>query len=359
MNFEEAEAKFRQLQARVQRGEPISRAEYEDQVSQLAVQDDNGVLWEINPRTGKWMYFDGAEWVAGAPPGHDSSLVVPMPGSLASAAAPSAPPPESPTVSAAPTPKPFTPPPPPPVRARTPSTRAPAAPESVPTYKRTGQDKKSPSAKPSSDVPSGGDQKLPRSTRQGGISRREWIPFAVAAVVLLFCAILVFVGYNVVSPMIFPKATPPIVAKNPTVVNTSVPTIVRLPSPTPIPPTPIPVSAKIISDTPANVRNKPTVTGSTILTKLKKDTPITLVAAGPTDATGNTWYQINLPDNSAPGWIRSDVFQIVSGDPKTLPLAGGAPTATPTKSSAAPTTIKATATLTPIGVIQATPTTKP
>ena len=76
MNFEEAEAKFRQLQARVQRGEPISRAEYEDQVSQLAVQDDNGVLWEINPRTGKWMYFDGAEWVAGAPPGHDSSLVV-------------------------------------------------------------------------------------------------------------------------------------------------------------------------------------------------------------------------------------------------------------------------------------------
>lgn len=353
MNFEEAEAKFRQLQARVQRGEPISRAEYEDQVSQLAVQDDNGVLWEINPRTGKWMYFDGAEWVAGAPPGHDSSLVVPMPGGLATAATPSASLSGAPSVSATPTSKPFTPPPPPPVRARTSS---PSAPESVPTYKRAGQDKKSPLAKPTSDVPSGGDQKPPRSTRQGGMSRREWIPFAIGAVVLLVCAILLLVVVNVVLPAVSPKPTPTN-TRIPTTVSSPVPTIVRLPSPTPIPPTPIPVSAKIISDTPANVRNKPTVTGSTILTKLKKDTQITLVAVGPTDATGNTWYQINLPDNPAPGWIRSDVFQIVSGDPKTLPPSGG--TATPTKSAVAPTPIKATATLTPIGAIAPTPTTKP
>ena len=355
MNFEEAEAKFRQLQARVQRGEPISRAEYEDQVSQLAVQDDNGVLWEINPRTGKWMYFDGAEWVAGAPPGHDSSLVVPMPGGLAAAATSSAPPTVAPTVSAPPTPKPFTPPPPPPVRARTSS---PSAPESVPTYKRAGQDKKSPLAKPSSDVPSGGDQKPPRSTRQGGMSRREWIPFAIGAVVLLICAIVLLVVVNVVLPAVSPKATPTI-TRIPTAVNSPVPTIVRLPSPTPIPPTPVPVAAKITSDTPANVRNKPTTSGSTILTKLKKDTAITLVAAGPTDATGNTWYQINLPDNPTPGWIRSDVFQIVSGDPKTLPTSGGVATPTPTKSAVAPTTVKATATLTPIGVIAPTATTKP
>jgi hypothetical protein len=79
MTFEEAETRFRQLQARVQRGESISRAEYEEEVGKLAVQDRNGTLWEINPRTGKWMYFDGAEWVSGAPPGHDTSTVVPVP----------------------------------------------------------------------------------------------------------------------------------------------------------------------------------------------------------------------------------------------------------------------------------------
>lgn len=78
MTFDEAERKFRDLQARVQRGEPISRADYEAMVAELAVQDDRGVLWEINPRTGKWMYFDGAEWVVGRPPGHDQSTVMPI-----------------------------------------------------------------------------------------------------------------------------------------------------------------------------------------------------------------------------------------------------------------------------------------
>src|SRR5512135_2028382 len=92
MTFDEAESRFRELQSRVQRGEPISRAEYEDQVGQLAVQDDRGVLWEINPRTGKWMYFDGAEWVGGTPPGRDHSTVMPAP-------RPTAPPPPSVPVS--------------------------------------------------------------------------------------------------------------------------------------------------------------------------------------------------------------------------------------------------------------------
>ncbi|MBI3741129.1 MAG: hypothetical protein HY257_05170, partial [Chloroflexi bacterium] len=78
MTFDEAESKFKELQARVQRGEAISRAEYEAQVSQLGVYDDKGVLWEINPRTGKWMYFDGAEWVPGRPPGRDQSTVMPL-----------------------------------------------------------------------------------------------------------------------------------------------------------------------------------------------------------------------------------------------------------------------------------------
>ncbi len=69
MNFEQSEAKFKELQARVQRGEAISRAQYEEQVSSLAVQDDHGNLWEINPRSGKWMRFDGASWVVDTPPG--------------------------------------------------------------------------------------------------------------------------------------------------------------------------------------------------------------------------------------------------------------------------------------------------
>ncbi|HEX7589244.1 MAG TPA: hypothetical protein VF478_13090, partial [Anaerolineae bacterium] len=155
MNFDEAEARFRELQARVQRGEAISRAEYEEQVSQLAVQDRNGVLWEINPRTGKWMYFDGAEWVSGTPPGHDTSAVIPIQGRGAAApnasgpaplAAPSAPPssvPSSTPSSSAPPMRPVAAPVPP--RPVTPPSAAPPAtartsPESLKPYVRP-QDK--------------------------------------------------------------------------------------------------------------------------------------------------------------------------------------------------------------------------
>jgi hypothetical protein len=77
MSFEEAEIRFREIQARVQRGEPINRAQYEELVGQIAVQDGNGTLWEINPRTAKWMYFDGAEWQEGVPPGRVSKFVFP------------------------------------------------------------------------------------------------------------------------------------------------------------------------------------------------------------------------------------------------------------------------------------------
>ncbi len=322
MTFEEAEARFRQLQARVQRGESISRADYEDQVSQLAVQDSNGVLWEINPRTGKWMYFDGAEWVSGAPPGHDSSLVIPV----VSGATP-----------VASTPRPATPPP----ASTTPTATAskpPAMPEPVQPYKRTTAGRPAPAGKPSS---SGAPQ---RPARAGNMfAGREWVPLAIGAVVLLLCAVVVFVGGQFALNF-FAPTTPTRVAL-PSPISSPLPTQVRLPSPTPIPPTPVPVIGQI-SEAQVNVRAQPN-TRATILTRLARNTQITLVAVGPTDA-GNVWYQINLPDRAEPAWVRSDTFQIISGDPKTLPPAGGATPSAAPKPGVTPT-------LTPIGVVPATP----
>lgn len=312
MTFEEAEARFRQLQARVQRGEAISRADYEDQVSQLAVQDPNGVLWEINPRTGKWMYFDGAEWVSGAPPGHDSSLVIP-----ASSA-------------------PVAPAPPPAFASQPPASKPPATPEAVQPYKRAVAGKPAPASKPPSGAPP------QRPSRSGGaFAGREWVPLAIGAVVLLLCALVLFLGGRTIVDLVSPARTPTRLAL-PSPISSPLPTQVRLPSPTPIPPTPVPVVGKII-EAQANVRAQPN-TRATILTRLRRDTQITLVAAGPTDA-GNVWYQINLPDRAEPAWIRGDTFQIVSGDPKTLPLVGGA-----TPAATKPPATGPTPTLTPIGV---------
>jgi len=360
MNFEEAEARFRELQARVQRGEAIGRAEYEEQVQQLAVQDQNGVLWEINPRTGKWMYFDGAEWVAGVPPGHDNSSVIPVQTMTPPAPKPSAPsaistapvtpPPARPTA-----PAPTSTPTPPSSRVTTPSApapKAPSAPEPSKPFARLRKDK--PATPP---PPPGGGQPAPRPARQSplGGKNREWVPLAIGAVVLLACAGLLFFGGKFALDTFSPKPTPTRTALSmPS--NTPVPTVVRLPTQPPPTATPAPVIAKI-AETQVNVRSAPS-TKATIITKLKKDTQITLIGVGPAEGS-NVWYQVNVVDKPGPAWIRSDTLQIISGDPNTLPAAGTATPATPTATKvapASPSAPKATPTLTPIGGATAVPT---
>lgn len=294
MTFEEAEARFKELQARVQRGEPISRAEYEEEVGKLAVQDRNGVLWEINPRTGKWMYFDGAEWVSGAPPGRDSSTVMPVPKEVAALKSTPAPTP-TPSTPAPSAPVPSEPPPL--VRAESkPAARAPAA----------------PAAKPAPSTP-----RAPRPAATG--RRREWIPLAIASVVLLLCAATLLVTAQVVLPIVNPKPTPTRVIAI-TRAPTPLPQPTLMPTPTPIPPTPAPVIAKVTATT-LNIRAEPN-SKSARLGVLRRDNQVTFLAQtrGEQIEGSNVWYLINIPNSNQQGWVFfGNNFQIISGDPKTLP----------------------------------------
>lgn len=302
MTFEEAEARFKELQARVQRGEPITRAEYEEEVSKLAVQDRNGVLWEINPRTGKWMYFDGAEWVSGAPPGHDSSTVIPVPKEVAAlkSTPPAAPAPAASTPTSAPTPSaPPTPTTEPPPLVRTEPKLASRAPTTPPS-------------KPTPPAP-----RAPRSTTVG--RRREWIPLAIASVVLLLCAATLFVMAQVVLPIVNPPPTPTrisIITRAPT----PLPQPTLMPTPTRIPPTPAPVIAKVTAAT-LNIRAEPN-SKSARLGVLRKDNQVTFLAQtrGEQIEGSDVWYLINIPNSNQQGWVFfGNNFQILSGDPKTLP----------------------------------------
>jgi hypothetical protein len=357
MTFEEAEAKFRQLQARVQRGESISRAEYEEEVGKLAVQDRNGTLWEINPRTGKWMYFDGAEWVSGAPPGHETSTVIPVPKEiLAAKETPAAPPAASAPSSPAPSsPRPTTPTPAVPARVS-------AAPSEPPPFVRTEQKQKSPPRqKPSiAPPPSGLSGETP--ARQGplGGRNREWVPLAIASVVLLLCAILLFGGWTIASRFFGPTTTPTRATALTSPTITRVPTAMLLPSPTPIPPTLVPVTAKVTATT-LNVRAEANSKTKSVGT-LKKDNQVTFLAQtkGEKIEGQDAWYLINLPNSNQQGWVfLGKNFQILSGDPNTLPV-GGAATPTPTKGTAAPLApAGATPTSTVIGVIPPAPKTYP
>jgi len=165
---------------------------------------------------------------------------------------------------------------------------------------------------------------------------REWIPLAIAAVVLLFCALLlVGVGF-VFSNGAFglaSNATPTrTVTRASALAPTSNATITKVSLPTPVPPTatPVPVIAKVTEKT-ANVRAAPDTKTGKVITTMKKDQQITLVARS-TDAL---WYQINLP-NGQVGWISKDVIQISGGDPNALPFAGPGSTP-PTPKPGAPT----------------------
>lgn len=341
MTFEEAEARFRELQARVQRGEAISRAEYEDQVSQLAVQDDRGVLWEINPRTGKWMYFDGAEWVGGTPPGRDHSTVMPAPRgpvpqspTTSQPSAPFAPPNAS--ASVVPPPPPVAPPPPQstgpvPLPARpVPGGMRPASqmPDPIPAFssreRAASQAASGPGGQPNAPVP-------PRVLRQGplGGPNREWVPLAIGAAILLLCAVLLFLGSRALPSIVGTSVTPTRAqAAVPIATNTLMPTPVKLPTTVAATATVSPVIAKVMENT-VNVREGPSTTAKK-LTTVKKNTQISLVAKN----DKGDWYQINVAGLSSPGWIFADTLTVVSGNPQLLPVAGASPAPAPTKAGA-------------------------
>jgi len=171
---------------------------------------------------------------------------------------------------------------------------------------------------------------------------------------------LLFGGWTIGSRLFGPTATPTraVALTSPTI--TKVPTAMLLPSPTPIPPTQVPVTAKVTATT-LNVRAEASSKTKSIGT-LKKDNQVTFLAQakGEKIEGQDAWYLINLPNSNQQGWVfLGKNFQILSGDPNTLPV-GGAAAPTPTKGVAAPPApAGATPTLTPIGVIPPAPKTYP
>ncbi len=350
MTFEEAEAKFKELQTRVQRGEPISRAEYEAQVSQLGVYDEKGTLWEINPRTGKWMQFDGAEWVPGRPPGRDHSTVMPL-AQLSSPPSGASPRPAAesgarvpfdtvPRSAARPAPtippaaydtRPITPDAPAPRPA---AARVPAQGAEPQTYKIASDGKKPPTPPPARGM-TGGGAPPEKGSRLPNFGNRPWLIFAIGAVVLLICAVGLFAAAQIVQPLV---AGPTRTATRLALPPSPTPTKVTFP-PTPTPTnTPVPVIAKVNVAT-TNVRNAPNTRGK-ILTTYKRDKQLTLIGqtVGQAITGKNIWYMVNIEGGTEPGWIFSDNVTIVSGDPQTLPtISTGTATPTPKISGATPT----------------------
>jgi LysM repeat protein len=67
MHFAEAEQKYLELEDQLLSGD-VSEDDFLAQVAQLRVTDKDGQEWMMSGRTGRWLLFDGRQWVFADPP---------------------------------------------------------------------------------------------------------------------------------------------------------------------------------------------------------------------------------------------------------------------------------------------------
>ena len=67
MNFEQLEARYRELAAQRQAGR-IDARHFDEQVAALRTQDGEQRWWQIDPASGHWLRWDGGQWQRAEPP---------------------------------------------------------------------------------------------------------------------------------------------------------------------------------------------------------------------------------------------------------------------------------------------------
>lgn len=337
MDFTTAEKQFNELQARIQRGESLSEDQYQEELAKLMVQDDHGTFWSLEPGTGRWLYFDGTEWIPGTPP----RMAQPTPPAFASPVASSAPETfQAPSAHDQP-------------HAR-PDPQG-VEPENVQTYVRAGELPETGTERPGG-IP-------PRPVREAtygmgiGPEERPWLPFAFGAVVLLLCAVALFFGTRTLGLFSGSNQTP--VAKvtateeaSPTEAATEAPTKTPQPSPTKVAPTATPAAAalKATASERVKIRSGPGTSYDPPLGTVDKGTPMTVIGKN----ADSSWLQVQLTLNgkNTTGWVSKD-FVTVTGDLNTVPVVGApVPTTAPAKAGTktpTPKPTKAPPTATPSG----------
>ena len=78
MHFDEIRNTFRELEAKFYGGE-LTEDEFLDRVAQLRVTDEEGREWLISARNGRWLVYDGQQWVFAEPPQEKEADAVALP----------------------------------------------------------------------------------------------------------------------------------------------------------------------------------------------------------------------------------------------------------------------------------------
>lgn len=150
--------------------------------------------------------------------------------------------------------------------------------------------------------------------QEDDLVKNQWIPFASTAVFLLLVVVFVsFVGSvatRVPDPTITSTITPTINASPYIVI---LPTATNLPISTIEAPTRVPITLRVLPIT-ANVRAAPS-TSAKIIGQLKKDSLATPMAR----SDDGRWFLVISTESGMTGWVANELFETISGDPKTLP----------------------------------------
>jgi len=85
MDFNQARQLYARLKQQYEQGQ-ISADEFERQMNEVVVTDENGAEWQIGVQTGKWYRYDGQNWVEDVPSGIVQASVPPTPNQIATAA---------------------------------------------------------------------------------------------------------------------------------------------------------------------------------------------------------------------------------------------------------------------------------
>jgi len=81
MDFAEAEQKYRELEEQLLRGE-LKEEEFLALVARLRLIDEEGRRWMLSGRTGRWLLYDGQQWVLAEPPQPKTAPMAPKPAPL-------------------------------------------------------------------------------------------------------------------------------------------------------------------------------------------------------------------------------------------------------------------------------------
>jgi hypothetical protein len=76
VDFQEADRRYTEITRRQEIG-GLTQEEFDEELKQLMVQDEEGRWWAKSRSAGEWYYHDGTAWIKDTPPGYQTAQDTP------------------------------------------------------------------------------------------------------------------------------------------------------------------------------------------------------------------------------------------------------------------------------------------